>query len=127
MRCTRFVLLGVLSLFALSIPLAWAGGEFKCKGERIEKGSSTWGYARASGSDYRIEKGSSSIGWAKKRNSKYAIETYGGSTLGWLSGSRIEKANGASWAQLSDATDMVHNCPDAVAAALWVLKQKGKF
>lgn len=116
----------ILALVALTVPAA-ADGEYKCKGERIEKGSSTWGYARASGSDYRIEKGMSSIGWAKSRGSKWAIETFGSTTLGWLVGSRIEKPNGSTWASLSDATRMVHDCPDAVAAALWVLNQHGKL
>lgn len=120
------IFLSVLLLCAVSVA-ARADGEYKCKGERIEKGSSTWGYARHSGSDYRIEKGSSSIGWAKKRSSKWAIETFGGSTLGWLVGSRIEKPNGSTWAQLSDAKRMVHDCSDAVAAALWVLNKHGKL
>lgn len=123
---TTSLLVSSLLLCALAAP-ALADGEYKCKGERIEKGSSTWGYARKSGSDYRIEKGSSSIGWAKQRSSKWAIETFGGSTLGWLVGSRIEKPNGSTWTQLSEATRMVHNCPNAVAAAMWVLKQHGKL
>lgn len=118
--------LASFALVALSTP-AQAGGTYKCKGERIEKGSSTWGYARKAGSDYRIEKGSSSVGWAKKRSSKWAIETFGGSTLGWLVGSRIEKPNGSTWAQLSEAKRMAENCSDAVAAALWVLHERGKI
>ena len=123
---TPTTLFSILILCALAAP-ASADGEYKCKGERIEKGSWTWGYARASGSDYRIEKGSSSIGWAKKRSSKWAIETFGSTTLGWLVGSRIEKPNGSTWAQLSAAKRLVHNCPDAVAAALWVLNKHGKL
>ena len=118
--------LAVAFVCALAAP-ASAGPDFKCKGERIEKGSSTWGYAKKSGSDYRIEKGSSSIGWAKKRSSKWQIETFGSSTLGWLVGDRIEKPNGSTWARLSDAKRMVEGCPDAVAAVLWVLKKSGKF
>ena len=45
---------------------------------RIEKSSSTVGYARRAGSDWRIEWGSSSVGWARSRG---AIETFGGSTI----------------------------------------------
>lgn len=118
--------LSIALVCILAAPAA-AGGELKCVGERIEKGSSTWGYARKSGSDYRIEKGSSSIGWAKQRGSKWAIETFGGSTLGWLVSDRIEKPNGSTWARLSDAKQLVERCPDAVAAALWVLKKSGKL
>src|SRR5262249_40438191 len=36
--------------------------EYKCvSGERIEKGSSTWGYAKSANGDWRIEKGSSTV------------------------------------------------------------------
>ena len=115
-----------LMIFLLAAPAA-ADAAYRCKGERIEKGSSTWGYAKPSGSDYRIEKGSSSIGWAKKRGSKWSIETFGGSTLGWLSGDRIEKPNGSTWTTLSDARCLVRDGPDAVAAALWVLNEYGKL
>ena len=117
--------LAITFLCALATPAG--ADEYKCKGERIGKGSSTWGYARKAGSDYRIEKGSSSIGWAKKRSSKWQIETFGSSTLGWLVGDRIEKPNGSTWARLSDAKRMVKDCPDAVAAALWVLGKSGKL
>ena len=116
----------LLIILLLAGPAA-AEAEYRCKGERIEKGSLTWGYAKASGSDYRIEKGSSSIGWAKKRNSKWSIETFGGSTLGWLSGDRIERPNGSTWTTLSHAKCLVRGGPDAVAAALWVLNQHGKL
>jgi len=100
--------------------------DFKCKGERIEKGSSTWGYAKSSGSDFRIEKGSSTIGYAKKRSSKWAIESSGSSTLGWVVKDRIEKSNGSTWTRLDEAKRM-SDCPDVIAAALWVLKKSGKF
>lgn len=105
---------------------AHAGPTYTCKGERIEKGSSTWGYARAAGSDYRIEKGSSSVGWARQRSDRWAIETFGGSTLGWLTGSRIEKSNGSTWAPVSEARDLA-DCPDPVAVALWVLTRTGRL
>lgn len=123
------VLMGLLCVFVLGVlaPSAWASPTYQCRGERIEKGSSTWGFARSTGSDFRIEKGSSTIGWAKKRSSKFALESAGGSTIGWLAGSRIEKPNGATWVQLSEAIQLVKGCPDAVAAALWVLNQQGKL
>jgi hypothetical protein len=126
MRTTIACLSAVL-IFALVAPAASAGGDYTCKGERIEQGSSTWGYARSAGSDYRIEKGSSSIAFARQRGSKWAIETFGSSTLGWLTGDRIEKPNGSTWGHLSDAKDMVKDCPDAVAAALWVLARTGRL
>lgn len=119
--------LACLLLLGLAAPPAQAAATFRCKGERIEKGAWTWGFARASGSDYRIEKGSSSIGWAKRRHAKWSLETFAGSTLGWLSGDRIEKPNGSTWASLRDARDLVEGGPDPVAAALWVLGQHGKL
>jgi hypothetical protein len=100
---------------------------YRCKGERIEKGGSTWGYARQAGSDYRIEKGSSSIAWAKKRGSRWSIETFAGSTLGWLDGDRIEKPNGLTWATLSDARCLVRDGPDAVASVIWILGELGRL
>lgn len=114
------------ALLLLATPAA-ADGPYRCKGERIEKGAGTWGYARPTGSDYRIEKGSSSIGWAKKRGSKWSIETFGGSSLGWLSGDRIEKPNGSTWSMIAEARCLVRDAPGAVAAALWVLNQHGKL
>lgn len=121
------VVASAAALLVAGLATSAAAADFKCKGERIEKGSSTWGKAVSAGSDYRIEKGSSTIGWAKKRSSKWAIESSGSSTLGWLNGSRIEKTNSATWASLSDAQRMVADCPDAVAAALWVLQKSGKL
>lgn len=120
MRLFSLVAAFLFSLIAVSAHAA----QYKCVGERIEKGSSTWGYARSAGSDFRIEKGSSSIGWAKKANSDWRIETFGSSTLGWLKGSRIETAGGSTWANLSDAKNLA-DCPDAVAVALWIFNQKG--
>lgn len=113
-------------VLALASP-ATASPAYRCKGERIERGSSTWGYARKSGTDFRIEKGSCSIGWAKRRGSKWSVETFAGSTLGWLSGDRIEKPNGSTWARMSDARRLLDGGPDPVAAALWILNEHGKL
>lgn len=115
----------VAAVLVISAPRATAA-TYVCKGERIEKGSSTWGYAKSSGGSYRIEKGSNSIGWAKERNSRWAIESFAGSTLGWLEKDSIRKPGGTLWARLSDAAN-TYDCPAPIAAALWVLKQAGKF
>ena len=55
------------------------------------------------------------------------IRTSRRSTLGWLTRSRIEKPNGSTWAQLSEAKRFAENCSAAVAAALWVLNKSGKL
>lgn len=119
-----FALLGALVVLALAAPAA--AQDYKCVGERIEKGSSTWGGVRSSGSDFRIEKGSSSIAWVRQAGSDWRIETFAGNTIGWLKSGRIEKPNGSTWTQLSDATRLC-GCADPIAAAMWILNQNGKL
>lgn len=119
----KFALICTFLLATASIAMATT---YKCSGNRIEKGSSTWGYYRDISGGYRIEKGSSTIAYVVKRGSKWAIETSGRSTIGWLNGSRIEKSGGSSWAYLSDAKRFCDG-PDAVAAAMWVLDELGKI
>lgn len=116
-------LICIFLLATVSIAMA---ATYKCNGNRIEKGSSTWGYYRDVSGGYRIEKGSSTIAYVVKRNSKWCIETSGRSTIGWLNGNRIEKAGGSSWASLSDAKRFCDG-PDAVAAAMWVLEELDKL
>jgi hypothetical protein len=99
---------------------------FSCHGERIEKGQSTWGYARASGDQVRIETTSSSVGFAFDRGSRWAIESFGRSTLGWLANDRIEHPNGATWTTIDSARRFA-SCSDVVAASLWVLNENGKL
>lgn len=110
----------------MSATVAKAEETFKCVGERIEKKNSTWGYARAAGSDIRIETTSASVGFAKKANDDWRIETFGGSTLAFVRGSRIEKSNGETWTSIDTARSFAA-CSDIVAAALWVLHQSGKL
>jgi hypothetical protein len=121
---TRLVV--VLLVLALAVSGIVYAADYKCIGDRIEKSGSTWGYAKASGSDYRIEKGSSTIAFVKNRSGKWAIEDAGNNTLGWLNGSSIEKVNGSTWTSLSNAKSFCDG-PDPVAAAIWVLNQNGKL
>ena len=125
MKKSRPIVICLLLLFVITgIVLA---AEFECKGERIERNGSTWGYAKNySGSDYRIEKGSYTIAFVKKQGSKWRIEDTAKTTLGWLNGSTIEKPNGSSWTSLSTAKSLCKG-PDEIAAALWVLKQHNKL
>ncbi len=99
---------------------------FRCRGERIEKGQSTWGYARSSGDAVRIETTTQSVGYAVKRGDKWGIESSGRSGLAWLVRDRIEHFNGSTWTSLDTARQFAQ-CNDRVAAALWVLSQKGKL
>ena len=118
MKYRNFLVSVAMTLGTMSICAA----EFVCKGERIEKGYSTWGYARPTGSDYRIEKGANTIGWVKKVGSSWRIETAGSSTLGWLDNAIIETPAGYTWVPLSDAISLA-DCSAPLAAGLWILKQ----
>ncbi len=111
-----------VSVFAFA-PDASAA-EYKCKGDRVEKGGSTKYKVRTSGADFTIEKGGSTKGKAKKRGSKYAVEV-GGSTQATIEKGKIYKG-GSTWATVRDA-QRKYDCPDVVAATLWVLDKKGKL
>ena len=114
---TRLILL--VTVFHLNGVLA---ADFKCKGERIEKTGSIWGYARQSGADFRIEKGSSTIGWVKNAGDYWRVETPAGATLAWLKEARIETPGGSTWVTLNAIEDLAE-CPIPVTAGLWVLIQ----
>ena len=133
MTALRRTTLGVAVVTALALVAALTGAahadspEFKCvSGERIERKQSTWGYARGAGSDLRIENTQSSVGWARSAGSDWRIETFGGSTLAFVRGSRIEKSNGETWTSIDTARQFAE-CPDVVVAALWVLRQAGRL
>ncbi len=113
----------LLALVALASAPAFAA-DYKCNGNRVEKGGSTQYTVRTSGSDITIEKGGGTRGRAVKRGSDYAVEV-GGSTQATIENGRIYKG-GSTWATVSDA-QRVYDCPDIVAATLWVLAQKGQL
>ena len=98
--------------------------DYKCNGNRVEKSGSTQYTVRTSGADITIEKGGNTRGKAVKRGSGYAVEV-GGSTQATIENGKILKG-GSTWASVSDA-QRVYDCPDVVAATLWVLDQKGQL
>lgn len=114
------MLLAVLSL--ASAPAIAA--DYKCHGNRVEKGGSTRYTVRTSGSDITIEKGGDTRGKAVKRGGNYAVEV-GGNTQATIENGRIYKG-GSTWGSVSEA-QRVYDCPDIVAATLWVLEQKGQL
>ncbi|WP_257460311.1 hypothetical protein [Archangium lipolyticum] len=114
------MLLAVLSL----APASALAADYKCNGNRVEKSGSTQYTVRTSGPDITIEKGGGTRGKAVKRGSGYAVEV-GGSTQATIENGKILKG-GASWSTVSDA-QRVYDCPDIVAATLWVLDQKGQL
>ena len=111
-----------MNKLALAAPALAA--DYKCNGNRVEKSGSTQYTVRTSGSDYAIEKGGSTRGNAVKRGSHYAVEV-GGSTQATIENGKILKG-GSTWASVSDA-QRVYDCPDVVAATLWVLDKNGKL
>ncbi len=98
--------------------------DFVCKGDRVEKSGSTKYKVRTSGSDYTIEKSGSTKGKAVRRSSKYAVEV-SGSTVATIENGKIYKS-GSTWATVDEARRMF-DCPDVVAATLWVLTKAGKL
>ncbi len=117
--------LGLCALAATFIMSATASAaDYKCKGNRVEKSGSTKYKIRTSGSTYTIEKSGSTKGKAVKRGSKYAVEV-SGSTQATIEKGKIYKS-GSTWAKVSDA-QRIYDCPDIIAATLWVLSKKGKL
>jgi hypothetical protein len=108
---------------ALTASLATpAIADYKCSGDRVEKGGSTQFTVRRSGGDLTIEKGGSTKGRAVQRGSKLVVEV-GGSTKATIENGKIEKG-GSSWGTVS-AAQRQFNCDGNVAATLWVLFQIG--
>ena len=114
----------MLAAATLCLGTTASAAEFRCRGDRVEKSGSTWYTVRTSGADYAIEKSGSTRGRAVKRGSKYYVEV-SGSTQATIENGRIEKS-GSSWAKVEQA-QKVFDCPDVVAATLWVLQQNGKL
>ena len=111
----------LLALLALSTPLH-ASPDYQCKDNRVEKSSSTKFTVRRSGSDFAIEKSGSTVGNAVKRGNKIAVEI-SGSTKATIENGKIEKS-GSSWGTVAEAQRQF-DCPDEVAATLWVLFKLG--
>ncbi len=114
------LLLAVLTL----APVPAFAADYTCKGNRVEKGGTTQYTVRTSGSDIAIEKGGGTRGKAIKRGGGYSVEV-GGSTLATIENGRIYKG-GSTWSSVGEA-QRVYDCPDLVAATLWVLQQQGQL
>jgi hypothetical protein len=109
---------------ALLVSSPALAADYVCKGDSVEKGGSTQYKVRTSGSEYTIEKGGSTKGKAINRSGKYYVEV-GGSTVATIESGKIYKG-GSTWASVSDAQRMF-DCPDTVAATLWVLTKNGNL
>lgn len=113
-----------LLVAALLVASPAFAADFTCKGDRVEKSGSTQFQVRTQGSDYTIEKGGSTKGKAVRRGGKYYVEV-GGSTVATIENGKIEKG-GSSWGSVDEAR-RTFDCPDLVAATLWVLMKNGNL
>jgi hypothetical protein len=116
----------IVMLVALGLCLGGSAfaAEYKCRGDYVEKSGSTKYKVRRSGSDFYIEKSGSTRGKAVKRGSKYYVEV-SGSTKATIENGKIYRS-GSTWASVSDAK-RTYDCPDNVAATLWVLSKVGQL
>jgi hypothetical protein len=117
----------VLGLFAaalvtLATPVSAA--ELRCRGEGVERGGRTRYRVRTRGTDYAIERSGRTVGHVRKRGDRYVVEISGRS-VATIELGRIYRS-GSTWARVADA-QRVFDCPDVVAAALWVLQQHGRL
>jgi hypothetical protein len=80
----------------------------------------------STGSDYRIEKSSSTIGYARKAGSDWRIESSNSSTIGYVRTGRsaIEGSNSSTLSSVSSAPG---SGPDYVKGAFFLLKKEGKI
>lgn len=113
-----------LLLAALLFAAPAFAADYVCKGDSVEMSGSTQYKVRTSGSDYTIEKSGSTRGKAQKSGSKYTVEV-SGSTVATIENGKIYKS-GSTWATVDEAQKMF-DCPDTVAATLWVLTRLGKL
>ena len=65
-------------------------------------------------------------GWGSRAGLEWRMEACVWWTLAFGGGARIEKSNGETGTSLDTARQFAE-CPDIVAAALWVLRQAGRL
>jgi hypothetical protein len=120
----RLSLSGAVLAAFMGLTSSAFAAEYVCKGDSVEKSGSTQYRVRNSGSNYEIEKSGSTKGKAVKSGDKYTVEV-SGSTIATIEGGKIYKS-GSSWSSVNEA-QRKYDCPDVVAATLWVLEQTGNL
>ena len=114
---------GLAVLCLLSGPVLAA--EYKCAGNRVEKGGVPQYIVRGGGSELIIEKDGRARGRAVRRGGAYVIEGGSGGLLALFEGGRVSR-NGQPWATVKEAQG-VYDCPDLIAATLWALEHSGEL
>lgn len=118
----KFAILSLALVLTAAFSAPAFAADYRCKGDSVEKSGSTQYKIRHSGSDFTVEKSGSTKGKARKSGSKYYVEV-SGSTKATIENGKIYKS-GSTWASISDAKRK-YDCPDNVAATLWVLDKIG--
>lgn len=121
MRTAIVAAVVALVTLALASP-SEASPDYTCKGDRVEKSGSTKYKIRRSGDTIYVEKSGSTRGKTVKRGSKHAVEV-SGSTKATIENGKIYKS-GSTWATVAEAR-RTFECPDLIAATLWVLTKIG--
>ena len=109
-----------VGVLALASPASAA--EYKCSGNSVKKSGSTKYTFDWSGTTLTIKKSGSTKGQASKSGDKYDVKV-SGSTRASIRNGKIYKS-GSTWSSVSEA-QRTYDCPDIVAATLWVLSQVG--
>ncbi|MBM7112760.1 hypothetical protein [Archangium primigenium] len=99
------------------------GAESKCAGNRVERKGSTEYTVRRAGEAISIERLGNTRGRVIQQASGHSIEV-DGDTVATIQDGHIYRA-GARWASLNEA-QRVYDCPDPIAATLWVLERLGR-
>ncbi|ATB29529.1 hypothetical protein [Melittangium boletus] len=97
--------------------------ESKCAGNRVERGGSTQYTVRSSGETISIVRMGDTQGRAVKQAQGHAIEV-GGDTVATLQDGHIYRGE-TRWASVNEA-QRVYDCPEPIAATLWVLERTGR-
>ena len=118
----RIALLFILGATLTAAALPAFASEYKCSGDRVERGGLTKYRVRWSGNDFTIEKGGLTKGKAVRRNNKYFVEI-SGLTEATIENDKIYRG-GSTWASVDDARE-IYDCGSNIAAALWVLDNLG--
>jgi len=115
--------LGGLGVLWLVVSGSAVAAETKCAGNRVERGGSTQYTVRSSGEAITIERMGDTRGRAVKQSRGHSIEV-GGDTVATLQDGHIYRGE-TRWASVDEA-QRVYDCPDPIAATLWVLERTGR-
>jgi hypothetical protein len=118
---SRLALLAIFIFFAGFVPPATAA-DYECSNGKIKKGASTKYTYQWSGAKLTIKKSGSTKGYAQKSGKGYAVKVKG-ITKAKIEGGKI-KDKGRTWEKVSEA-QKTYDCPDEIAATLWVLDKVG--